>query len=312
VAQALDFDEKAVQQVVSNIDELRRSLPVQMQKCLAFFPKVDRSVGGYEGLMEAQQCLPDNEARDKFAGEYSVLGRIWEALSPDPCLSAYEKDFKWLTQVYESVKPLTANGKLLWHRLGAKTIALINQNVHVENVRDDVETLVMDAEVLDGILKDINPEKKAKEIEIKLIARLRKHAGNPKFTALGERLEKVREKHEQGLLNSLEFLKAILEIAREVVEAENQVDPEEEQNRALAALTELFNEVKNKNTHVIVERIVNDIDTIVKEVRFPDWQNTSQGEREVQQALRRALLKYKLHTDQELFEKAYGYIRQYY
>jgi type I restriction enzyme R subunit len=46
VAQALDFDEKAVQQVVSNIDELRKQLPVQMQKCLAFFHGVDRTVGG--------------------------------------------------------------------------------------------------------------------------------------------------------------------------------------------------------------------------------------------------------------------------
>ena len=80
---ALDFDEKAVQQVVSNIDELRKSLPVQMQKCLAFFAGVDRTVGGYEGLMAAQQCLPNNEVRDKFAAEYSALGRIWEALSPD-------------------------------------------------------------------------------------------------------------------------------------------------------------------------------------------------------------------------------------
>ena len=66
VAQALDFDEKAVQQVVSNIDELRKELPVQMQKCLAFFPGVDRSVGGYEGLMAAQQALPNNEVRDKI------------------------------------------------------------------------------------------------------------------------------------------------------------------------------------------------------------------------------------------------------
>ena len=86
VAQALDFDEKAVQHVVSNIDELRKHLPVQMQKCLAFFPNVDRSVGGYEGLVAAQQCLPNNAIRDKFAGEYTVLGTIWEALSPDPCL----------------------------------------------------------------------------------------------------------------------------------------------------------------------------------------------------------------------------------
>jgi type I restriction enzyme R subunit len=312
VALALDFDEKAVQKVVSNIDELRKVLPVQIQKCLAFFPNVDRSVGGYEGLMAAQQCLPNNKVRDKFAGEYTVLGNIWEALSPDPCLGTYTKDYKWLTQVYESVKPVSGNGKLLWHRLGAKTIELINENVHVEAVRDDIDALVLDAEVLDSILKDTNPEKKARVIEIKLIARLRKHAGNLKFKELGERLEKIREKHEQGLLNSLEFLKAILEIAKDTVAAENQVEPEEDKNKALTALTDLFNEVKTKNTHVIVERIVTDIDAIVKQVRFDGWQTTTQGEREVQQALRRALLKYKLHTDQELFDKAYGYIRQYY
>jgi type I restriction enzyme R subunit len=75
-------------------------------------------------------------------------------------------------------------------------------------VRDDIEALVLDAEVLDSILKDANPAKKAREVEIQLIARLRKHAGNPKFKELGERLEKIRERHEQGLLNSLEFLKA--------------------------------------------------------------------------------------------------------
>lgn len=312
VARALDFDEKAVQQVVSNIDELRKDLPVQVQRCLPFFAGVDRSVGGYEGLMAAQQCLPNNDARDKFASEYSKLGTIWEALSPDPVLSPYEKDYRWLTQVYESVKPPSGNGRLLWHALGAKTVELINENVHVESVRDDVEKLVMDAQVLEQILKDAEPEKKAREIEIKLIARLRKHLGNPKFTALGERLEKVKERHEQGFLTSLEFLKAMLEIAREVVEAEKTVDPVEDRDRAREALTELFKEAKGANTPVIVERIVTDIDEIVKKVRFPDWQHTSQGERLVQKELRRTLLKYKLHTDQELFDKAYEYIRQYY
>lgn len=312
VAQALDFDEKAVQQVVSNIDELRKALPVHIQKCLAFFPNVDLSVSGYEGLMSAQQCLPDNPTRDRFAAEYNVLGNVWEALSPDPCLSSYFTEYRWLTQVYESVKPVSGQGRLIWHRLGAKTIDLINENVHVEAVRDDIEALVLDADVLDNILNGSKPGKKAREIEIKLIARLRKHAGNPKFTELGDRLEKVREKHEQGLLNSLEFLKAILEIARDTVEAEKYVAPEDEKDKALSALSELFNEVKSRNTHVIVERIVADIDGIVRQVRFDGWQTTSSGEREVKQALRSCLRKYKLHTDQDLFEKAYGYIRQYY
>ena len=50
----------------------------------------------------------------------------------------------------------------------------------------------------------------------------------------------------------------------------------------------------------------------MRQIRFDGWQSTSQGEREVQKALRLALRKYQLHTDQELFDKAYGYIRQYY
>jgi type I restriction enzyme R subunit len=50
-----------------------------------------------------------------------------------------------------------------------------------------------------------------------------------------------------------------------------------------------------------------DIDDIVRLVRFPGWQNTMAGEREVKKALRKALFKYKLHADEELFEKAYSY-----
>lgn len=312
VARALDFDEKAVQQVVSNIDQLRQALPVQVQTCLAFFAGVDRSVGGYEGLMAAQQCLPDNRTRDRFAAEYSVLGRIWEALSPDPCLGPYETDYRWLTQVYESVKPPSGNGKLLWHALGAKTVELINRNVHVEAIRDDLEALVLDSQILDDILDELAAEKKSREIEVRLASRLRRHAGNPRFRALGERLERIRERHEQGFLTSLQFLKEILELAKEVVEAEKETDPAEDRDRAREALTELFQEAKSQNTHIIVERIVGDIDEIVKKVRFPDWQHTSQGERLVQRELRKALLKYQLHRDQELFDRAYEYIREYY
>ncbi len=94
------------------------------------------------------------------------------------------------------------------------------------------------------------------------------------------------------------------------MEAEKKTDPEEERDKAKEALTELFKEAKNGNTHIIVERIVADIDDIVKKVRFDDWQQTSQGERLVQKELRKVLLKYQLHRDQELFDRAYGYIKQ--
>ena len=311
VAAALEFDDQSVKQVVSNIQELKDKLPEAMQKCLAFFTGCDRALPGYEGLIAAQQCLPNNEVRDNFAAEFSVLCRIWEALSPDTVLAPFEKDYKWLSQVYQSVQPSSGHGKLIWHSLGAKTIELIHQNVHVDAVRDDLDTLVLDADLLEAVLSNPDP-KKAKEIEIKLNRRIRKHAGSPKFKHLSERLDALRDRFESGQINSIEFLKQLLEIAKETLQAEKDTPPEEDEDRGKAALTELFNEIKTEETPIIVERVVTDIDEIVRLVRFPGWQNTLAGEREVKKALRKALFKYRLHADEDLFDKAYSYIRQYY
>jgi type I restriction enzyme R subunit len=79
-----------------------------------------------------------------------------------------------------------------------------------------------------------------------------------------------------------------------------------------AALTELFREERNEQTPIIVERVVCDIDEIVRYVRFDGWQYTHAGEREVRNALRKTLFKGKLHQDQELFVRASRYIRQNY
>jgi type I restriction enzyme R subunit len=213
--------------------------------------------------------------------------------------------------VYQSVQPSSGHGKLIWHALGAKTIDLIHQNVHVDAVRDDLDTLVLDADLLEAVLSNPDPTK-VKEIDIKVARRLRKHLGNPKFKALSERLDALRDRFESGVLNSVEFLKQLLQIAKEVLQAEKQIPPEEDEDRGKAALTELFNEVKTAATPIMVERVVADIDEIVRQVRFDGWQATNAGERLVKQALRKALFKYKLHADEELFEKAYSYIRQYY
>ena len=99
---------------------------------------------------------------------------------------------------------------------------------------------------------------------------------------------------------------------RDRVMAEKELATEVQEKSPKAALTDLFLELKTDQTPAVVERIVTDIDSIVRVVRFPGWQKTNQGEREVQKALRKSLLKYKLHKDQTLFERAYSYIKEYY
>ena len=104
----------------------------------------------------------------------------------------------------------------------------------------------------------------------------------------------------------------LLQLAKEAAQAEKDVVPEDEVDKGKAALTELFNGVRNESTPVIVERIVADIDDIVKIVRFDGWQNTTGGRQEVKKALRSVVwVKYKI-KDKEVFDKAYAYVEQYY
>ena len=313
VAKALDFDEKSVQLVITNIEEVKKKLPELLSKCLSYFYGVDRTVEGWEGLMAAQECLPTNKEKDAFGADFRVLTRAWDALSPDQFLLQYKADYLWLTKVYESVKPTNGSGSLVWAALGPKTIELVHQNVTVEGVRDDLEIMELNAEIIDDFLEGKKDLKKTtKKVEIDLVARIIKHGDDPKFVKLGERLEELREKHEQGVITSIEFLKMLLQLAKDAVEAEKEVVPEAEIDKGRAALTELFNSIKSSSTPIIVERIVKDIDDIVKIVRFDGWQDTTAGKQEVKKALRSVVwIKYKI-KDQDLFNKAYSYIEMYY
>ena len=228
-------------------------------------------------------------------------------------MQEYQFDYIWLSKVYESVKPTNGSGGLIWAALGAKTMELVHDNLEVGTVHDDMEILELDADMIDDyISKQQDPKKTAKKIEIDLVAKIQKHSDDPKFIKLGDKLEKLRDQFAQGLINSIDFLKKLLEMAKEAAQAEKEVVPEEEIDKGKAALTELFNSVKDEKTPVIVERIVTDIDDIVKIVRFDGWQTTNTGKQEVKKALRSVVwVKYKI-KDKEVFDKAYNYIEQYY
>jgi type I restriction enzyme R subunit len=311
-ARALAFDEESVRDVITNLQELRDQLPEWMEKCLGHFVGVDRTIQGFEGLQKAQDNINSDEKRDAFAKDFNSLSKLWEAISPDPVLNIWQNDYKWLSQVFNSVKPASGdNGRLLWHALGAQTTQLIHEHVHVTTINHDMEEMVLDAEVIDGLMKTKDPKQGDRMLKI-LISRLNKHGNHPTFKKLSERLEELRRKAEIGLIQSIDFIKELCEIAKETLQAEKQTAPEEAQKSGKAALTELFLELKTDTTPAIVERIVNDIDEIVRIVRFDGWQHSTVGEREVKRELRKILwTKYQI-KDEELFNRAYDYIKEYY
>ena len=279
-ARALNFDEESMRNVIKNIEGVKAKIPELVVKCLSYFPGVDRNDSSWEGLAAAQQCLPNDEIRDKFGADYRVLHKIWNIVSPDPCLNAFKFDYKWLSTVYESVRPSDDTGHLIWSALGPKTMELVRENITAIGIKDGMAVIEADAEVIEQFINDKEKSQKAaKKIEISIAAIIRGHLDNPEFISLGERLEKLRKQHEQGLLYGAAFLKALLELAKDtaaaVKRAQSEMPEPPKEEKGKAALTELFNSVKNNSTPIIVERVVNEIDEIVKIVRFPGWKEPS-------------------------------------
>ena len=313
VAKALAFDAEAVETIITNIESVKAKVPELVEKCIAFFPGVDRTRDDWEGLVAAQDCLPDDNMKDQFGAQYRALNRVWNALSPDNCLNPYKAEYKWLSKVYDSIRPTDERGKLIWAALGPKTLQLVHENISVLSVDTEEKILAMDADIIQKIINgDISTGKKIRKVEIDLAAIILNHPDDPRYIALGERMEKLREEHEAGLYTSIAFLKLLLELAKDAAQIEKETIPEEEIDRGKAALTTLFQNVKNDSTPIIVERIVNDIDGIVKIIRFPGWQNTSTGRKEVSKNLRDVIMRKYRIKDQEVFAKAYSYVEQYY
>ncbi|KUM53399.1 type I restriction endonuclease subunit R [Rheinheimera sp. EpRS3] len=308
---ALAYNPEEIEGVVEGIEAFKALLPLQLEKCLAFFPNVDRSLEGFEGIMTAQECLPTNEKRDEFAAAFGVVAKLWSAINPDPFLNTYRKDYKWLAQIYESVRPVGQTGALVWAALGPETIQLIHQHTDINRIRDDIDELVMDEHAI-FTLTDKEQEQRARKLEIDLMGRLR-GSHDPKFVALGERLEKLRQDYEAGVIKAIDWLKGLLDAAKDTVQAERESGDKvvtQEDNKQ--ALTKLFLETRPETTPKLIGDVVEQIDKIVKATRFDGWQNSNSGPREIQKALLLTLAQFGLGKDKELFTKAYAYIEEHY
>ena len=315
VARCLAFDEESIKTVIKNMEEIKRLIPTFMQECLDFFPGVDRTIGGWEGLTAAQQCLKDEAVKTKFARHFARLSKAWEIVSPDQSLAEYQNDYTWMAQVYQSVRPVSG-GNLIWALLGAKTIEIIHNNIDTIDIGRPLEDLVVDAEVIDAVLEDEKKvQKKIVEIEKMLRLRLGQHKGDPKYKKFAEKLDELRERMEQNLISSIDFLKQLLEMARDLLEEEKHVEqPVDKRAQARAALTDLFQSIKTEDTPIIVEQVVNDIDNEVVNIirQFTDAFKSVTARREIKKKLRSILwVKYQI-KDNEVFERAYQYIEMYY
>ena len=314
VTKALTYDYEKISNVVKSLEKLAVELPDILKRAMSYFVNLDRKLEGFELLKASQKCLEVKEdapstllRKESFATDFTILNKFWEMLHPRYTNSQMVKDYKLLSQIYTSIAPSKGGNARIWKRLGAKTEKLIQDNIDV-TLRDDLEVLVMDEEVIRKIKEGLQ-KYDPKSIEIKITRRINRDRNNPKFIAIAEKLEELRGKYNQKLIDNKEYLKGLIDLARSVIEIEKETKAivEDAEKKALTRIFETANTPSEE-----IKKIIDEIDEIITKERYDGWQNTSHGTKLIQQKLYRILFDHKLSDDEELFEKAYNYIREHY
>jgi type I restriction enzyme R subunit len=334
VAKALNIkDTGAGRKLPTDVDQLYDDLEASIASLLTPFTGIARDDAGFATLMAAQERLADPAVRDGWAKEFMHAEGLWEFLWPETALRRFEGDYRWLAKVYQSVQPAVNVNALLWHRLGQKTLELIATYVgEVEIKPADVEEIAVDEGTVEKLRQlgfTFGPEPgkgplTAAQVLDSIAERLKaKLAGKnvpAVYKSLAERLEALRRANVAGAQESVRFLQQILDAARAVVEAERAgaaggltlEDSSILPDANIGALTQIFNEFKPDLTPAIIEKVVTEIDAIVKQVRFSGWQASQPGDKEVRRQIRMVLNANSLPATGPLFDRAYAYIAQNY
>ncbi len=319
-----------------DVDSLAVEFIVQIDVTLARFDGLDRADNSFEALQNAMQRLSDTDSRDAFAKDYTGVTTLWEFLDPHEVLETRRADYRWLSQVYEAIKPTKPNNALLWHRLGPKTLQLVHghtRDVHVagtgleevvvdpdsiEAMRQLVEQGTLDFPADRDLLDDPVTVDEVMTVIARRIQRLMAERPNPVYQSLAEQLERLRRQAIHRSEDSVEFLKKALEVARKAVMAE-RLDAEGRLDEALllldpniGALTQIVEQYKPANTPVIVTDVVRDIDIIAKQVAYSGWNESQPGDKEARKQIRLVLQKFALPVTGPLFDNSYAYIRENY
>jgi len=314
-----------------NVDELITILAEQVGEAMGRFAGIDRGWAAYEQLLAAQERIATVEARADFAMSFLRCEGLLELLWPDERLRPIEDDYRWLARIYASVQPVADANELLWHRLGVKTAELLGTYISdvaietggLEAVAIDAETLevLKQMELFPGSGGPIGVPPTVDDVLDTLEARLRKKLQGKSVHAVwrsfADRLEDLRRARMENARDSVDFLKRLLDLARQVVgaeraEADGRLDRFQILDPDRGALTQILEDYAPPGTPVIVENVVEQIDGIVKPVRGTGWQESQPGDREVRRQLRLVLKNNGLPPQGELYDRAYAYIREHY
>lgn len=190
---ALNYDENEIEDALIDWKRLQDSVEAEVTACMAPFEGI-KIADTRECLLAALRRLSDPEKAKTFETSFRSLSRLWEALSPDPCLYDHRFTYNWLCGVFVAYRRRKTGGRSTFNELAAKTRELVRQNTTFQEVVDALPVFRIDENTITAIGELPTASDKAAALEAALEAELSEAGNGFAYKLLGERLAKLKER----------------------------------------------------------------------------------------------------------------------
>ena len=192
---ALNFDESVREESLIDWDRLRETVPGEVSRCMATFEGIAIE-DSRECLLSALRRLRNSETAKNFEQNFRSLERLWEAVSPDPCLYPHRLQYNWLCGIYVAHRRRQRGSRDTYGELSAKTRELIEENTTFIETAQSLPVLEIDRDYAGKLDELPTPADKAASLEAMLTAELAEDDPSFLYRLLGERLQKIKERQE--------------------------------------------------------------------------------------------------------------------
>jgi type I restriction enzyme R subunit len=218
---ALNFDENIREESLIDWDVLRQMVPTEVAGCMEFFAGI-KIEDTRQCLLDALRRLSDPDAARTFEQNFRSLERLWEALSPDPCLYPYRFEYNWLCGIYVAHRRRQRGSGATYGELSAKTRQLIEENTTFIQLAESLPVFRIDKDYVTKIDELPSPADKAAALEAALTAELAEGDQSFTYLQLGDRLQRLRELKEASDKAAEDRLRELGEIASEAVKTQEE------------------------------------------------------------------------------------------
>jgi type I restriction enzyme R subunit len=283
---ALNFDESVREESLIDWEALKRTVPGEVERCMALFHGISIEAKR-ENLLAALRRLGDPAAAKNFEHNFKSLERLWEAVSPDPCLYPHRIHYNWLCSIFIAWRRRQRGSRDTYGELAAKTRQLIQDNTTFLDVAQSLPVFKVDQDYVARLDDLPSPSDKAAALEAALTAELSEDDAGFTYRLLGERLRHLKERRDASDEAAEKRLREYEEIARELLKSKQEperLDLKEPGEYGLFTVLRAHTQAKEE-TYIAhcARRLVSHLRA--NQLLTPGWSNSKGGRMRVEQSL---------------------------